>query len=228
MVVMNSLGVGTTSGYGDSRASIYGTNGSNDAAITMAKEDGTDNPVFSVLPWDSQVYISAGTYYSNAAWVQDSDTAYNQLFVLDPGGGARWYASNNAPTVWWGLASDIQLWDDAACWRADCVGGPPSSRNLKENFTPLDLNDILQRISELEITRWNYKEDEDSITHIGPVAEDFYQAFGLGHSDKKLSSIDPPGVALVGVKALLEKVKVQEQQIAKLQQEFDALKLQYK
>jgi len=104
-----------TTGYGDSRLSIYGTNGNNDATFTTAKEDGTTNPAFSILPYDSQVYISAGIYYSNGTWVQQSDTNDNLLFVLDPGAGSLWYASNNGSGSW-NVANAVTLWNPSGYW----------------------------------------------------------------------------------------------------------------
>ncbi|MBI3633769.1 MAG: DUF5011 domain-containing protein [Candidatus Vogelbacteria bacterium] len=40
--------------------------------------------------------------------------------------------------------------------------------------------------------------------HIGPIAQDFYKAFGLGGIDgnRAISTIDPAGVALLGIQAL--------------------------
>lgn len=112
-----NIGIGSSSVYGDSRVSIYGTNGNNDAALTMAKEDGTNNPVFSILPWDSQVYLSSGVYYSNGGWVHDSDSNDNLMFRLDPGVGTAWYASNTG-TASWNLASSVTLWDPSAHWKS--------------------------------------------------------------------------------------------------------------
>lgn len=80
-----------------------------------------------------------------------------------------------------------------------------SDRNLKENFAVIDTNDILTGINALDIERWNYTLEDDAITHIGPVAQDFYAQFGLGGSDTSISTIDASGVALVGVQALSEK-----------------------
>ncbi len=77
-----------------------------------------------------------------------------------------------------------------------------SSRSIKENFTELDKADVLSKISQLEMTQWNYIGQSASTTHIGPIAEDFYSKFGLGGSDKSVSTIDPAGVALVGIQAL--------------------------
>jgi hypothetical protein len=89
-----------------------------------------------------------------------------------------------------------------ACIDSSGVGYFPSDRNLKENFTELDSSQILASINNLPITKWNYKAQDPSVTHIGPVAQDFFAAFSLGGSDKSISSIDPAGVALLGIQAL--------------------------
>lgn len=80
-----------------------------------------------------------------------------------------------------------------------------SSKDLKENFTAVDPTDTLQKIDALSITRWNYKKESSSTTHIGPLAEDFYAAFGVGDS-KSISTIDPAGIALLGIQALSKQV----------------------
>jgi hypothetical protein len=81
-----------------------------------------------------------------------------------------------------------------------------SSRDLKENFTAVDQNDILSKINDLDLTSWNYKTENSSIKHLGPIAEQFYSIFHLGNSNKSISTIDPAGVALVGVQALSKKI----------------------
>ncbi|PCI29262.1 hypothetical protein COB55_02470, partial [Candidatus Wolfebacteria bacterium] len=81
-----------------------------------------------------------------------------------------------------------------------------SSRELKENFTDLDSSEILEKILSLEITQWNYKLDNASTTHIGPIAEDFYDLFALGGTNTSISSIDPAGIALVGIQALNDQI----------------------
>lgn len=84
-----------------------------------------------------------------------------------------------------------------------------SSRALKENFTALDPFEALDKIDSLSIEQWNYKSEDASITHIGPVAEEFHAAFNTGGvgGDKAISTIDPAGVALLGVQGLSAKVK---------------------
>ena len=77
-----------------------------------------------------------------------------------------------------------------------------SDRNLKTNFTEVNGDDVLSKISRLPITQWNYKNEATSTLHIGPMAQDFYAIFGLGGSDTSISTIDPAGIALVGLQAL--------------------------
>jgi hypothetical protein len=77
-----------------------------------------------------------------------------------------------------------------------------SDRHLKENFTELATDDLLSRIARLPITRWNYKAEDNDITHIGPVAQDFHALFGVGNDDKSISTLDASGIALAGIQEL--------------------------
>ncbi len=76
-----------------------------------------------------------------------------------------------------------------------------SDKKAKENFERVDGAEILDKISELEITKWNYKSD-DRIEHIGPTAQDFKRTFGVGSDGISISTIDPSGIALVAIKEL--------------------------
>ncbi len=89
-----------------------------------------------------------------------------------------------------------------------------SDKNLKEDFTKLDNNEILQKISGLDITRWKYKGTNEY--HIGPMAQDFYALFNLGGDDKRISTIDPSGIALAAIKALNDKIEEQQKTINEL------------
>jgi hypothetical protein len=77
-----------------------------------------------------------------------------------------------------------------------------SSRTLKENFEPVDGEDVLSRIRGIPIATWNMIGGEAGVRHLGPVAEDFYAAFplGLGSTTIGMGNID--GVNLAAAKAL--------------------------
>jgi hypothetical protein len=63
-----------------------------------------------------------------------------------------------------------------------------SDENLKENFTQLNSDGILERLSQVPITEWNYKAQDPSIRHVGPMAQDFHEAFHLGEDERHIST----------------------------------------
>ena len=85
-----------------------------------------------------------------------------------------------------------------------------SDRNSKENYKSIDCDEILSAIADLDVTTWNYKTDNVEVRHIGPVAQDFHKAFGLGHNDTTISTSDKVGVNMAAIKALNIKLKTQE------------------
>lgn len=101
------------------------------------------------------------------------------------------------------------------------VGGvwtDASSRTLKENFTKVDGGEILAKLLQLEVTQWNYKNENEAILHIGPVAEDFYATFGLGGRDDGISSSDRGGIALVAIQELARENAILQQRNDELEQ----------
>lgn len=101
-----------------------------------------------------------------------------------------------------------------------------SARDTKENFTAIDRQQLLDTIDQLEITRWNYKIDGTAIQHIGPVAEDFHAAFGVGGGNKTISSLDPAGIALAAVQELnrrVEELRIERERATDLEQRVDVL-----
>lgn len=77
-----------------------------------------------------------------------------------------------------------------------------SSRALKENFLTVDGEDVLSRIRAMPVNTWSYKSEAPGIRHIGPFAEDFHAAFGLGVDNVSIGQFDIDGVNFAAVKAL--------------------------
>ena len=99
-----------------------------------------------------------------------------------------------------------------------------SDENLKENFQTVDGAELLEKLEELPISQWNYKSESDDITHIGPTAQDFQKAFGVGENNKTISTIDPSGIALAAIKELNKKNERLEKDNQTLRKEMDELK----
>ena len=93
------------------------------------------------------------------------------------------------------------------CVNASSFNGT-SDRNLKEKFTPIDNQDILERVASLPISSWNFKTDEKT-RHIGPMAQDFHAAFNVGTDDKHIATVDEDGVALAAIQGLNQKLDEQ-------------------
>jgi hypothetical protein len=59
---------------------------------------------------------------------------------------------------------------------------------------------------------------------MGPMAQDFRAAFGLGEDERHIDTIDADGVALAGVQALYRLAQQQEAQLARQQAEISELR----
>ncbi len=77
-----------------------------------------------------------------------------------------------------------------------------SSRESKEAFEKVDTREILDRVLQLPLSRWTYKTDPSGARHLGPMAEDFHTAFGLGPDETGIATIDASGVALAAIQGL--------------------------
>jgi hypothetical protein len=98
-----------------------------------------------------------------------------------------------------------------------------SDVRLKENFLPVNGEDILKKIGGMPQYTWNYKgQDVKTLRHYGPMAQDFYKAFGkdgLGEigCDTLINQQDFLGVSFIAIQAL-------EKRTADLLKENEALK----
>ncbi len=93
-----------------------------------------------------------------------------------------------------------------------------SSRTTKENFSLVNGDDVLARLRKVPVSTWNYISEGTRSRHLGPMAEDFYGAFGLGTSDKAIGMQDLAGVSLAAVKALDARTAELQQKTAEVEQ----------
>ncbi len=92
----------------------------------------------------------------------------------------------------------------------------PSDINLKKDIVPVR-RDVLTKLASVPISTWTFKTDE--IRHMGPMAQDFAAAFGLGINDRTISPNDMAGVSLAAVRELNEVVQEKDGEIAALKQQ---------
>jgi hypothetical protein len=100
-----------------------------------------------------------------------------------------------------------------------------SDRNLKRDIEPVDEQTVLERVARMPVSTWSYKNDDPSVRHLGPMAQDFHAAFGLGSTDRAYDPIDAHGVELAAIKALYERAQKVEALLDRLERENQELRL---
>jgi hypothetical protein len=107
-----------------------------------------------------------------------------------------------------------------------------SDRDSKVELIGVDSASILTKVASLPISTWRYKVEKDQI-HLGPMAQDFRAAFGLGMDEKHIATIDEDGVALAAIQALYladrkrdEEDRKKDELIQTLERRLDALESQ--
>jgi len=93
-----------------------------------------------------------------------------------------------------------------------------SSRTTKENFKLASGEDVLARLRKIPVSTWNYTAEGSRVRHMGPMAEDFYQEFGLGTGNTSIGVQDLAGVSLAAVKALDQRTAQLQQRTAEVEQ----------
>ncbi len=135
-----------------------------------------------------------------------TQTSGDNQFLVRATGGAAFFSNAN-------FTSGVALGPGESSWWSIIPPGPML------NSRPVDGQEILNKIERLPIKHYSNKGQDNGIEHIGPMPEDFNSLFGLGADDERISMLDPSGVALAGVQALLDKIEKLEARIAELEAE---------
>jgi hypothetical protein len=101
---------------------------------------------------------------------------------------------------------------------------PPSDANLKTDFQPVDAQQVLAKVAAMPIGSWRYREDPAQQRHLGPTAQDFRAAFGLGGGDRTIATVDADGVALAAIQGLNAKLEARDAEVERLREEVHALR----
>ncbi len=96
-----------------------------------------------------------------------------------------------------------------------------SDRNRKENFKSVDTAEILEKLASMPVSHWNYK--GDTVTHLGPMAQDFWARFNVGRGVKGIGKIDADGVAIASIQELYKQLKSKDRELEQLREQNGAL-----
>jgi hypothetical protein len=107
-----------------------------------------------------------------------------------------------------------------------------SDRTKKENFQPVDGEEVLAKIRGFALTSWNFiGHDPQQFRHYGPMAQDFFAAFGhdgIGQigTETTINAGDLAGILMIAVQALEQRTAESRQKdarIAVLEAQVEAL-----
>ncbi|SPE62405.1 conserved exported hypothetical protein [Verrucomicrobia bacterium] len=215
-----------------------GPNGTSSSGNYGAIPGGQSNSVignFSFAAGRQAIAQNDGSF----VWADNSGFLFNPYLTLGigPYGGGSSNTFNVRSTGGFYIATSVgsfgQVLSGMYLGAGDSGWNTLSDRNAKTNFVALDAQDILERLAKMPVLGWNYKSQHDaSVRHIGPMAQDFNEAFGVGQPDKAgekrfINSVDEEGVALAAIQGLNQKLeetaKAKDATIQLLEQRLERL-----
>jgi trimeric autotransporter adhesin len=161
-------------------------------------------------------YRARAVHDGSFVWSDRSATADSLLstqshqFVAKASGGVVFYTNAAA-------SAGVRLTPGSGAW------ANLSDRGLKSDFAEVDVRDVLRRVGALPVWSWRYTDEEAPARHLGPTAQDFHAAFGLGPDDRHITTVDADGVLFAAVQGLLQLVDDQQEQIEATQEQVRAL-----
>ncbi|HEU4561623.1 MAG TPA: tail fiber domain-containing protein [Longimicrobium sp.] len=133
------------------------------------------------------------------------EASANNQFSVRAAGGYRLF-SNATTTVGVSINAGGSSWNVI------------SDRNRKENFLAVDGEELLARLRTLPVTTWQYRTEEDrTVRHIGPMAQDWQRAFGFSGDSTTINTGDFDGVNLAAAQALERRTAQQAGQLQALE-----------
>jgi trimeric autotransporter adhesin len=131
-------------------------------------------------------------------------------------GGARFVSAIDSSTG--ATTAGVVLQPGAGSWSS------LSDRHAKANVRPVNPQAVLQALAGLPISTFRYRTQGPEVRHMGPMAQDFFRAFGLGDSPRYIATVDADGVALAAIKGLHAKVRAQGHTVGSLKRDVGLLR----
>lgn len=149
-------------------------------------------------------------------------------FRVVAGAGTRIYSNNN-------IAANVgvTLNGGSGTWLS------LSDRNSKTNVDSVDYADVLGVYQNLDVMKWSYigqtvngqqvfadgsRLYDNDVYHVGVMAQDYYDAFGLGTDEEHIAVLDVAGTNMAAIKALINENNDIRGEVALLRKEIASLK----
>ncbi len=173
---------------------------------------------------NSAISRSPGSFvYGDASTYHELISLVDNQFMVRAAGGYVFYTNS-------GMNLGARLDAGQSAWSVI------SDSTKKENFIPVNGEDVLNKISKFNLRSWNYKGQNPKLyRHYGPMAQEFFKAFGQDKigtigNDTTINSADFAGINLIAIQALEKRTEELNKAINEIkakQNELDALKANY-
>jgi len=201
-----AMGNSTTASAPYSTAMGYSTTASGASSTAMGYGVSTNGQTGAFIIGDSDP-LSEGTTYSG--FTNEFVARFNNGYYFMTSGDANRYG--------------VSIGHNGNSWVSIC------DKNRKENFEPLNGEDVLQKLSHINFTSWNYKkQDPKAYRHYGIMAQDFNTAFGKDKygtigNDTTVNPIDMIGIDMAAIQALVKRTTELKNDNEKLKDKDEAI-----
>jgi hypothetical protein len=167
---------------------------------------------------DRQIYLRGGSdTLHGLGWFASSTFA-----GANPDGPVLYGCAGGTLGTMCGTPSWALTWDSSGNVAVRGTISQGSDRNAKTDFAAADPAEVLQKVAALPVQSWRYKSEAEGVRHLGPMAQDFHAAFGVGPDDKHIDTVDADGVALAAIQGLNQKVESGKQKTESRMERLEA------
>ncbi|MET7257936.1 tail fiber domain-containing protein [Dyadobacter fermentans] len=217
----------------------FGTTAAQQSSFAVGESNVASGAASVAMGYHAHTNARQGSFvFSDRSSVDTIRAGVNHSANWRTSGGFRIFTSSNLTTGMtfqsgavvsnWGQSNAVISTSTGAYLSTGGEWTNVSDVNKKHRFGKISYEEVLEKLRKLPVTSWSYKTDGENIRHIGPMAQDFYAAFGLGNDNRSIGTVDADGVALAGIKALEERTRNLAAELENLKADNAALRQQMK
>lgn len=223
--------------YDDSSDDMHIQSSSGNKQVTF---DFSGNMGIGATSPSAKLHVSASDGSANILLEETQAIATNDMFTMRNNGNPGFLMENTDSSAAWQFRLGGSGSTEQFTINKTSVAGPElsvlangnirikgayltgSSRSLKESITKTKPEDVLSKLQQLPLYEWTYKTSPSS-RHIGPMAEEYFEVFGLAGEGTGLAASDLASIALAGIQAIDAKAERLEKENNSLKKRLEVL-----
>ncbi|MHB8853463.1 MAG: tail fiber domain-containing protein [Ignavibacteriaceae bacterium] len=233
-----AMGDGTTASGTNSTGIGLFAHATGDNSIALGSETNASGTYSTAMGY----YVTASGNYSIAMGSNVTTNSKPGSFIFGDNSSNFPLSSAASNSISMRFANGYEFYTNSSTTTGAFLGANQTAWSVisdstkKENFIPVNGEDVLNKISKFNLRSWNYKGQNPKLyRHYGPMAQEFFKAFGhdkigvIGN-DTTINSADFAGINLIAIQALEKRTNELNKAVNELkvkQNELDALKANY-